>query len=334
MKKLLLLFITLGLTKGLLSQNIGIGTSTPGAKLQINHRTAASSPTLRLFDSTAGTGSSILFAKEGQSNSFSVVSSIGLLAANNTLDFRTTFNSGILLRGDGRVGINNVASPVATLHIGGGVKINDTLNVSKGVILEDTLLVKKSINILAGFKMNGNNGTDGQILVSRGENMNPEWRNPTYPANERASAILQGTSFLVTATPFSATVPLSDFLFHYNNSSATFDYTNNEVVINKSGLYQVTVSYGLQSGALPNIAPYGIFSVDVQVGSSLISSERVAMYPSSGITYGNKVNFSFTRYISAGTSLETKVNIFNFPVGSILSTVPGSHYLSFHLIAE
>lgn len=146
-------------------QNIGIGTTTPGGKLQINHRATASSPTLRLFDSTAGTGSSILFTKESQSNSFSIVSTIGILAASNTLDFRNTFSSGILLKGDGKVGINNVTNPIAALHVGGGVKITDSLNVSKGVKLNDTLNVSGDINMGGGLKVNGDAGLPGQALM-------------------------------------------------------------------------------------------------------------------------------------------------------------------------
>lgn len=99
------------------SQNVGIGTAVPVAKLQINHKNTGSSPSLRLFDSAAGSGSSIVFSKEGQTNSFSIVSTIGLLAAANTLDLRTTFNSAMIIKGDGTVGIGT-ATPQARLQIG------------------------------------------------------------------------------------------------------------------------------------------------------------------------------------------------------------------------
>lgn len=99
------------------SQNVGIGTSTPGGRLHISHKATVASPTLRLFDSSAGTGSSILFTKESQGNSFSMVSTIGTIAANNTLDFRTTFNSAMIIKGDGNVGIGTT-TPQARLQIG------------------------------------------------------------------------------------------------------------------------------------------------------------------------------------------------------------------------
>lgn len=165
MKKLLLFIITICLTKVVLSQNVGIGTAVPSAKLHINHKATASSPTLRLFDSTAGTGSSILFAKESQSNTFSIISTNSTFAADNTLDFRTTFNSGFLLRGNGRVGINNVTNPTATLHVGGGVKINDTLNVTGDA------------NLTGKLKFSGNAGQEKQVLISNGTTSSPTWEN-------------------------------------------------------------------------------------------------------------------------------------------------------------
>lgn len=154
MKKLTqFLFLFLIVTAIHAQNNIGIGTSTPTAKLQINHKNNSSSPSLTLFDSTAGTGSKLLFAKENQGNSFSIVSNIGTLAANNTLDIRNTFSSGISLKGDGKVGINNVTSPLATLHVGGGAKINDTLNVGS------------DLNLGGALKVDGNAGLPGQALM-------------------------------------------------------------------------------------------------------------------------------------------------------------------------
>jgi hypothetical protein len=234
MQKFISILVVLLFIEAVQSQNVGIGTSTPAAKLQINHRTTSASPTLRLLDSTAGTGSSILFAKESQSNSFSVVSTIGIFAASNTLDFRTTFNSGILLRGDGRVGINNITNPTATLHVGGGVKINDTLNVGRGVKLNDTLNVAGDVNFTGKLKLNNNTGNAGQVLVSNGAAGNPEWANSSYPSNERAWIRTIATN--ITTAPFQDTIDLSSI--NYNTSTATINLTNNTITISKAGLYR------------------------------------------------------------------------------------------------
>jgi FG-GAP repeat len=177
MKKIIItftsfLFVIVALAQ---SGNIGIATPTPGGKLQINHKNTGSSPSLILFDSASGTGSKLLFTKQSQGNTFSFLSTIDVFAANSSLDIRTTFNSGILLRGDGRVGINNITSPTATLHVGGGVKINDTLHIVKGVKMEDTLNVGGDINIEGNLKINGNAGTPNQVLVSNGSTNSPSW---------------------------------------------------------------------------------------------------------------------------------------------------------------
>jgi hypothetical protein len=166
MKKIIIIFLSVFIfCINTVAQNVGIGTATPGAKLHINHKATAASPTLRLFDSTAGTGSSILFAKQSAGNTFSIVSTNDIFVANSSLDFRSTFNSGIFLRGDGRVGINNVTSPAATLHVGGGVKINDTLNVASNATIDG------NVNIAGNLLTNGMAGTNGQVLTMNGSSM-------------------------------------------------------------------------------------------------------------------------------------------------------------------
>ena len=149
------------------AQNIGISTATPGGKLQINHRNTASSPALILHDSSAGSGSAIRFSKESAGNTFSIVSTNDGLAVNSSLDFRTTLFSGIFLRGDRKVGIDNITNPLASLHVGGGVKIADTLNVTN------------DLNLGGKLKINGNAGIIGQVLVSTGSATDPEWSNLT-----------------------------------------------------------------------------------------------------------------------------------------------------------
>ncbi len=166
MKKIIIIFISCLFIISAIAQtgNIGIATTTPGGKLQINHKNTGSSPSLILFDSTTGTGSKLLFTKQNQGTNFSIVSTIDLLAANSFLDFRTTFASGILLKADGKVGIGNT-NPLAKLDVAGGVKIQDTLNVGSHLNVEGIL------------KINGNAGTANQILVSNGNTASPTWQN-------------------------------------------------------------------------------------------------------------------------------------------------------------
>jgi hypothetical protein len=334
MKKLLILFITtLSMARFSFAQNIGIGTATPSAKLQVNHRTTASSPTLRLFDSTAGTGSSILFAKEAQSNSFSVVSIIGLLAANNTLDFRTTFNSGILLRGDGRVGINNITSPTATLHVGGGVKINDTLLVEGGVKINDTLNVSSDVNISGKLKLNNDAGIAGQVLISNGIGGNPEWANSSYPSNERAW--IKTSPINMTSSPFEDTINLT--ATDYNTSSATFNFTNNTITINKTGLYRfqgmifVDILDPVKNGS--NTSTYSRFILNLSDDNLIFPVCDEPLY-NAGFPDSRGISFSVDRHISAGSVICPTFRFVNLFSASNVSICFSGSYLSFYLIAE
>jgi hypothetical protein len=304
------------------AQNVGIGSAAPLAKLQINHKTTAASPTLRLFDSTAGTGSSILFAKESQSNSFSVVSTIGTFAANNSLDFRTTFNSGILLRGDGKIGINNITNPVATLHIGGGVKINDTLNVTG------------DINITGKFKVNNDAGTAGQVLISGGAGNNPEWAASSFPANERAWITTNNMS--ITAAPFQATLDLENV--DYNTSSANIDFTNNTITINKSGLYRFQgMIYAIGNTIVTNSGPYARCTMRLQDDNITFLAADELLYENAGNLVNRGITFSTDRYITAGSVISFVFNFGNILSASsvgILGSSNSSTYLSFYLISE
>jgi hypothetical protein len=322
MQKLISTFLILLCSIAAQSQNVGIGTTTPGAKLQINHRTTASSPTLRLFDSTAGTGSSILFAKESQSNSFSVVSTIGTFAASNTLDFRTTFNSGILLRGDGRVGINNISNPVATLHVGGGVKIDDTLNVTG------------DINIAGKLKVNNNAGTPGQVLISQGSGNNPEWATSSYPASERAWITTNNMS--ITAAPFQATLDLANV--DYNTSSANIDFTNNTITINKSGLYRFQgVVFAIGNTIITNSGSYARCTIRLQDDNMTFLVGDELLYENAGNLVNRGIPFSADRYITAGSVISLIFIFGNIASASsvgILGTSNSSTYLSFYQISE
>ena len=321
MKKLLLFIITICLTKVVLSQNVGIGTAVPSAKLHINHKATASSPTLRLFDSTAGTGSSILFAKESQSNTFSIISTNSTFAADNMLDFRTTFNSGFLLRGNGRVGINNVTNPTATLHVGGGVKINDTLNVTGDV------------NFTGKLKLNNNTGNAGQVLISNGVAGNPEWANSSYPSNERAWVRTIATN--ITTAPFQDTIDISSI--DYNTSTATINLTNNTITINKAGLYRFQGVVDLDiSDAVTNVGfqsyPRCLIVVNDDDLFFYVGDESVY---DEGNFHGRSIPFSVDRYVTAGSVICLTFSMRNLSSASNLSIGGNqSTYFSFYLIAE
>lgn len=322
MKKGFILFITFCLTKEVLSQSIGIGTSTPGARLQINHRNTNASPALTLLDSTAGTGSKVLFSKQSLSNSFSLLSTIDVLAAGSSLDIRTTFNSGIFLRGDGRVGINNVTSPAATLHVGGGVKINDTLHVAGDV------------NITGKLKLNNDAGTAGQVLVSQGTGNSPEWAASSFPADERAWVTTANMS--ITAAPFSGTLDLDGV--DYNTSSATFNFTNNTITINKSGLYRFQgMIFATGNTIVTSSGPYARFAIRLKDDDLTFLVSDELLYENAGTLVNRGIPFSADRYITAGSVVSLTFNFGNIASASsagTLGTSTSNTYFSFYLISE
>ncbi len=117
MKKTTLLIAFINLAMSSFSQNVGIGLTTPAAKLQINSTSTASRPLLILSDSIGGVSNTIEFTKQGISNKWSL-SSI-LQSASNTSSLRFGFTGGVTpftLIGDGRVGINN-SNPFTSLDV-------------------------------------------------------------------------------------------------------------------------------------------------------------------------------------------------------------------------
>lgn len=117
MKKTLLFIAFINLALSTFSQNVGIGLTTPAAKLQINSTSTASRPLLLLSDSIFGISNTIEFAKQGISNKWSLSSFPQ--GSSNTSFLRFGFSGGVTpftLIGDGRVGINNI-NPATSLDV-------------------------------------------------------------------------------------------------------------------------------------------------------------------------------------------------------------------------
>ena len=117
MKKTTLLIAFINLAIYSFSQNVGIGLTTPAAKLQINSTSTASRPLLLLSDSSGGISNTIEFTKQGIINKWSLSS---VLQSNNfNSSIRFGFTGGVTpftLTGDGKVGINSI-SPLASLDV-------------------------------------------------------------------------------------------------------------------------------------------------------------------------------------------------------------------------
>jgi len=117
MKEITLLIAFINLAINSFSQNVGIGLTTPAAKLQINSTSTALRPLLLLSDSIFGISNTIEFGKQGISNRWSLSSFPQ--GTGNTSFLRFGFSGGVTpftLIGDGRVGINNI-NPATSLDV-------------------------------------------------------------------------------------------------------------------------------------------------------------------------------------------------------------------------
>jgi hypothetical protein len=125
------------------SQNVGIGTSTPAARLQINHR-SSSAPGLALIDSATNFGGTLEFRNNNNTRRMLMQ---GFAASNfnngQYLDIRSDSVYAATFKGNGYVGIRNT-DPSYPLDIIG------------------------DINTSGSLRVNGNAGTDGQVLQSNG----------------------------------------------------------------------------------------------------------------------------------------------------------------------
>lgn len=127
-----------------MAQNVGIGTTTPAAKLQINHR-SNTAPGLQLIDSAASGAGSVRFRNINNAVGIFMSGYSGssynrdqYLDITSDTAFISTF------RGNGNVGIKN-ATPLYPLDVAGDINTN-------GVV-----------------RVNGNAGTSGQVLKSNGD---------------------------------------------------------------------------------------------------------------------------------------------------------------------
>lgn len=126
------------------AQNVGVGTTTPAAKLQVNHR-SASIPGIRLIDSTNSGVGSLQFQNLSNTVKMNLSGfSGGNFNRSQYLDVRSDTNFiTATFKGDGTVGIRNL-DPAYPLDVNG------------------------SINTTGAILVNGNDGNAGQVLRSNG----------------------------------------------------------------------------------------------------------------------------------------------------------------------
>ena len=227
---LLYVLVILSASEGF-SQNVGIGTTLPTGKLQVNHRSTSLHPSIVIFDSSTSSAGKIKFLNAGGNRFWQINALVNnAIPSGHYMDIVTDSLWIMTLRGNGNVGINNSA-PAYKLDVIGDGNINGILRVSDRLGLGVTsptekLDVNGNINLNGVLKINGSAGTAGQVFTSNGTG-DPQWKNAAYSNNSRFAAdipLLSGTGDLTYSTI-------------YNLNPADVTISGSTLTINKSGLW-------------------------------------------------------------------------------------------------
>ena len=130
MKTLIYAFCFLISALNVTGQNVGIGTTIPSGRLQIEHRSSFLNPTLSLFDSSTTGGPIILFRNAGGARSWLIRGTLNhSLANSDALDFINNGTTLARLVNSGNFGIGTTF-PDEKLDVAGSIKLSGELNRS------------------------------------------------------------------------------------------------------------------------------------------------------------------------------------------------------------
>lgn len=264
------------------AQNIGIGTTTPRAKLNV-----------------VSTGAHVV-AIEGTNPFMSFYSANdykGYLWYNsNKIELGTANQEPVVLAAgynrvayftpQGRVGINT-STPTEALDVNG--KVN-----------------------LKGIAINGNNGIRGQVFTTGGPDLNPEWKNMAFANTTRFAARVYGTS---------ANDALS-YSENYNTNTADITISSSGITINKTGLYHLdaflycraTFNSSYTGSKPPSVSIVLTNGVDFFVGRGYEFMDETKEY----VVYASKlftaqVKFGYDLYLTAGQILKLNRSMGDIP---------------------
>ncbi|MFM9908117.1 MAG: hypothetical protein ACKVOW_02140 [Chitinophagaceae bacterium] len=326
MKKIIITISLFLLTISVFTQNVGIGTATPVARLQINHR-SNTTVGIQLLDSFASRAGSIRFS--------TINNPVGIIMSGF---YESPFNKGHYLdissdsafiatfRGDGNVGIGTI-SPTARLHVDGKMKIegSNTVEFGGGVTKElnagkigyqtftpgaldiigaGTTVATRKVNFFAEggttfngpINVGGSSGTTGQVLTSNGITA-PTWQNAAFNNNVRFEVDFNGSSNTLIVPPVTTTTV-------YNLNPAVVFIGPTGLSVSRSGLYHIEGFYSAEfrlNGA-PSYAHLGL-TLNIDTRNFLIwdGAEPFERDMSSSIEFIYRKSMRFVNevYISA-----------------------------------
>jgi hypothetical protein len=268
------------------SGNVGIGTTSPAAKLDIAYSTNPTTATPHIILTTGGTAKQAAITAE----SFAV-SGLVFSTGDGTLVDRMT-----ILRSNGNVGIGTT-SPAAKLQVQGNTIISGSLNVT-GSVTAPSFVGTASFAVSASWAPNTggggvtiNNNTDNYLITATGTantlngeaNLQFNGSTLTVTGNAVANAFtgsLQGTaSFAVSASwaPSAGGSAPTAVTFNRVTASYTFALTDAgktvEVSASAAGTYNLTVppasTTNFADGTFIDVVLYGTGSIQFVTGSGV-----------------------------------------------------------------
>jgi hypothetical protein len=369
MKKLVVIFVTLSLSKGIFSQNVGIGTATPSSKLHVKGTGSGTQivleenagSILRISNEPSGTGPYIgtttnnplsLVTNNSAKLTISTAGNIGIGQSSPTspLHFSNTLGSKIALWGanPNHYGIGIQAfqmqfyTPANTddFVFGHGnssslietmrIKGNGNIGIGTNNPLT-TLDVNGDVNIQNRLFINNSTGNDGQVLVSNG-NAAPSWQNVAYSNNDRFYYISDNDAF------FNITDTLGYNQRYAYSSAITYNSSSKLFTVNKSGLYKIEGSITLQirttnSSTYP--FAYFVLAFNTPFGVDFLVTMADALNYSGGSDWRKTQPFASNYYLWAGTTFYMDASITtNNGTASIVSKQMYFSPLSINLISE
>ena len=245
-----------------MSQNVGIGTISPTAKLTVagtETTTNGQGAAIKIQNSASTLGNAWYLRAGASGNTtpndgFSIADNLGyhfimtrggnlglgITPTNAKLDINgnakiqgsNTLEFGADVAGKeinaGKIGYN-IFSQSGLSIVGGGTTVS---NRKVWVYAEGGADFNGPLNINGPLSVNGSAGLPGQVLTSNGAG-DPVWRNASFNNDTRFAATSEGSFATVGAL---SNLPLTT---RYNLNTSNIVFGTNTITVNKSGLYHI-----------------------------------------------------------------------------------------------